>query len=915
MTDTLTATALAYYAAHGAALFPIPAGKKSPFGINFSTDPTRAASFKHDFSRDPAVWASWQASHPDCNFGVVAFASQWIIADIDTSVKVANPTAEAVSAARAEAWSMWCELCAEWGVAPQQPHVQSARGGWHTYFQVPPDIDASALRQPDAVRDRINIRCVGFTVAAGSYYDGTAKNEQSGPYLLLTDAPPHPAPAALLTHCTRVQKSRTDVSPPGSRDKGDVAGLLTWLNERGAFSDYESWFQCGMALRIEFGDAGLDLWELTFDGTVSDDLAAAKWDSFASEPDGSSVTLSTFLDRAHKLGWRGTVRKSTSSMFDGVAAIAAAAGASLSSGMPLPPGPGGADRGMPMLAGQEVLTTLATPILQEFLAATSDAPARPISDDFPTLPASMSEHGLFAAMQECIARVVAMAEPPQKFKKNRVTSAMIVLSVLHQDIYEAVRRRVETMGHNLDDRKIKLGANALSDQVQRAFVKQDDWIYDARSGLPEADNPDNMVVFLEIIGCEVRYNAWLERMEIKGGTDVDLRWSDWTYVDDTVVAKLRMRALRDKTRFKIGKDFTWEALTTLGHKNTIDPARERLRQLEKEWDGVPRLAIWLTAACGATCDPYHQAVSKNIIGGMVRRIRQPGCKHDFMPVFFGPQGTGKSTMAAIIADMGQSTLPEILKRSTEWFSDEVMLGDASKELVLSLAGKCLIEIAEMGMRGSANPNHVKAMLSRQVDRGRTAYARSITDRPRRNVFFGTVNDDEPLVDPTGNRRFLPVNVPHECDLKWLSAHTSQLVGEAAALETAGHDFAIPRDVWGDAALHQENARSATDMEIMLGEWFTETTHSGPVSFITAADLVHLSNLSNWRNGGATVTRGAIMKRMGFRSEKPIVQGKRTVVWVRGECKTSDIPKVGVRYMVGAAGDGRPMVTIRRGEIG
>ena len=66
---------------------------------------------------------------------------------------------------------------------------------------------------------------------------------------------------------------------------------------------------------------------------------------------------------------------------------------------------------------------------------------------------------------------------------------------------------------------------------------------------------------------------------------------------------------------------------------------------------------------------------------------------------------------------------------------------------------------------------------------------------------------------------------------------------------------------------------------------------------------------------ATVTRGAIMKRMGFRSEKPIVQGKRTVVWVRGECKTSDIPKVGVRYMVGAAGDGRPMVTIRRGDVG
>jgi hypothetical protein len=70
-----------------------------------------------------AQWAKWRAEHPGCNFGVVAFASQWIT--LDTDIKpAAGQTAED---ARAEAWSMRGELFKSWGMNPTRCRMCNRR--------------------------------------------------------------------------------------------------------------------------------------------------------------------------------------------------------------------------------------------------------------------------------------------------------------------------------------------------------------------------------------------------------------------------------------------------------------------------------------------------------------------------------------------------------------------------------------------------------------------------------------------------------------------------------------------------------------------------------------------------------------------------------------------------------------------
>jgi hypothetical protein len=318
---------LEYYAAQGAALFPIPTGKKAPWGI--------VEKWKESASTDPAQWAKWREEFPGCNFGVVAYLSRFITLDTDIKPRDGQSKEEA----RAEAWAMRSDLLTSWGMNPETlPHVESAHGGWHDHFQIPGHIDPATLTQPDAIKGRINVRVKGYTVAAGGYYDGTEKNDAPGHYQLFANAgAPHPAPPALIEHCSPA-KPRDTVAKIGTHDRGDVGGLVNWLNNRGGFEAYEDWCSLGMALKLECGDDAKELWALSHNETVTEDVIESKWESFASEATSNSVTLQSFMKRAHDLGWTGSIRPSVGSMFGGVAQLAPGSAPSLAPMMPLPEG-------------------------------------------------------------------------------------------------------------------------------------------------------------------------------------------------------------------------------------------------------------------------------------------------------------------------------------------------------------------------------------------------------------------------------------------------------------------------------------------------------------------------------------------------------------------------------------------------
>lgn len=102
-------------------------------------------------------------------------------------------------------------------------------------------------------------------------------------------------------------------------------------------------------------------------------------------------------------------------------------------------------------------------------------------------------------------------------------------------------------------------------------------------------------------------------------------------------------------------------------------------------------------------------------------------KYDYMPIFTGPQGIGKSTFLRILGK--------------DWFSDSLTSFEG-KEAAELIQGTWINEVGELTAMTKQETNAVKQFLSKTDDIYRAAYGRRTNKYPRRCVFFGTSNEEE-----------------------------------------------------------------------------------------------------------------------------------------------------------------------------
>ena len=302
---------------------------------------------------------------------------------------------------------------------------------------------------------------------------------------------------------------------------------------------------------------------------------------------------------------------------------------------------------------------------------------------------------------------------------------------------------------------------------------------------------------------DIVFNQLADGMEIKGTVPWKHPAKFWRDADDA-----QLISYIDSRYGSFSQRNYDIAVTKVTDDRSYHPIREMFEKLPP-WDEIPRVDTLYVDYLGAQDTPYVRAVTRKELCAAYMRVHYPGIKFDYVTVFNGRQGIGKSTL---IAALGK-----------EWFSDSLALSDMSdKTAAEKLQGFWIHEISEMAGMKKADLEKVKAFASRQDDKYRASFGRRVTPHPRQCVFFGTTNSENGyLRDITGNRRFWNVKVSGEGKFKpWdLDKDTiDQIWAEVKILAEAGEKLYLPHELEKYAEAEQREAMEQDDREGLVRDY-------------------------------------------------------------------------------------------------
>lgn len=220
-------------------------------------------------------------------------------------------------------------------------------------------------------------------------------------------------------------------------------------------------------------------------------------------------------------------------------------------------------------------------------------------------------------------------------------------------------------------------------------------------------------------------------------------------------------------------------LYMVSRRRVYEPVAEWLRSLK--WDGTARAHRLLTHYFRIEGGNRHylETIGEKWLIGAVARALKPGCQMDTTLLLAdnGEGGQGKTTFARTLGG--------------EWYGK--LDGSIDKDALLKVTGKWVVEFAEMASSKRTDREHMRAFLTDMTDRFRPPYGRIVQEFPRRAVFVATSNDDTPIQDAFGRRRYWPVRVENELRRDELEADRAQLFAEAVVLFDQGERWWMTKE--------------------------------------------------------------------------------------------------------------------------
>ena len=323
-----------------------------------------------------------------------------------------------------------------------------------------------------------------------------------------------------------------------------------------------------------------------------------------------------------------------------------------------------------------------------------------------------------------------------------------------------------------------------------------------------------------------------------------------------------------------------KALAYVAHRKPVHEIRAEVEAFAP-WDGKPRLESELPLIFGHKPGGFEGRLLRRWLVSAVARVMRPGSQVDTVLILSGGQGANKTSFFRMMAG--------------RWHTgSKVQPGDVEGMMVMRQYW--FIEWGELASMKSRSREVTKDFITLLIDTFRWPWGRRPISAPRHSILVGSTNDKQILEDPTGNRRYWPVEVlVPEIDLQWVEKNREQLFAEALALFKAGttcsdcasdpkkrcaeHRWWLTAEEEQQLKLHQQ------DFEVDPHPWFDVLRdwieRTNPTSLTTAQVLQYGvdQKVEHFKPVGSDQI-AQLMDRLGWKKTREGRSGPR--FWVRKE---------------------------------
>lgn len=282
-----------------------------------------------------------------------------------------------------------------------------------------------------------------------------------------------------------------------------------------------------------------------------------------------------------------------------------------------------------------------------------------------------------------------------------------------------------------------------------------------------ADNIMNMMVFLRD-RYDFRYNVLMKYTEYKTKGS----WHDFAPVDPRVQKRMTLDVQLADIRVSIKNVRNFLESDYIAN---YDPIDEYLFQCEGKWDGKDHIRA--LARTVPTANPHWADWFYIWYLGMVDQWR--GINHrlygnSVAPLLISKQGFNKSTFCR-----------RLIPQELQWgYTDNLVLSE-KRQVYQAMAQTLLINLDEFNqISPQVQQGFLKNLIQLPNVKMKRPYGGHVEEFPRLASFIATSNMDDILTDPSGNRRFIGVELTGPIDVS-VKPNYVQLFAQAMAAIRAG----------------------------------------------------------------------------------------------------------------------------------